>query len=166
MRFHTTRYAALAVLVGALACAGNRPETDTDTETDQAAAARDTTSDTTGAEVPPGYRGMEQDTTGAAQQQPSDTFLDNQGLGTPQDTAGYSGMERVEPGQADPSAQTDTTGAQMEQMDTTGAAGGGRDTTGAWGTDTTGTDTSGMGTGDTTGYNPSQQQHQDTTSSH
>ena len=141
MRVHSiTRYAAFAVLVGALACARN-PEPDSD----EAAAARDTTSDTLGGQVqnPPGYRGMERDTTIAppSEGQPSDTFLQNQGVGAPQDTAGYSGAEQV-----------DTTGQanQPGQMDTTGAAAG--DTTSM-----TGADTSWTKSGDTTGYNPSQQ---------
>ena len=91
----STRFAALAVLVGALACAGNKARTDTD----ETAAAKDTTtSDTVGgqAQNPPGYRGMERDTTIAPPTQPqlSDTFLQNQGMGTPQDSSGYSGAER------------------------------------------------------------------------
>jgi hypothetical protein len=149
----STRFAALAVLVGALACAGNKARTDTD----ETAAARDTTSDTLGgqAQNPPGYRGMERDTTIApAQKQPSDTFLQNQGMGTPQDTSGYSGAERVDTtSQANPQynqqGRTDTTAAWS---DTTGAAGAARDTTGAAGTDTSWTKN-----GDTTGYHPSQQ---------
>lgn len=142
MRVHSsTRFAAMAALFGALACAGN-----TARDTDETAAARDTTtSDTVGgqAQNPPGYRGMERDTTIAppTQQQPSDTFLQNQGMGAPQDTSGYSGAERV-----------DTTSFRS---DTTGAAGAGRDTTSM-----TPTDTSWTG-GDTTGYNPSQQQPRD-----
>ena len=135
MRVHSsTRFAAMAVLVGALACAGN-----TARDTDEAAAARDTTtSDTLGgqAQNPPGYRGMERDTTIAppTEQQPSDTFLQNQGMGTPQDTSGYSGAERVDTiGQANPQYN------QPGQMDTTS-------------------------TGDTTGYHPSQQQPGDSTS--
>lgn len=156
MRVHSsTRYAAIAVLVGALACAGNTAR-EADTEPDQAAAPRDTVSDTLGgeAQAPPGYRGMERDTAMVPQteQTPTDTFLQRQGQGYPQDTAGYGGLERP-----------DTTGqaGQGEQgwTDTTGAAGA-RDTSGAWGTDTTG---AGQG-GDTTGYNPSQQPSQDTTS--
>jgi hypothetical protein len=78
----------------------------------------------------------------------SDTFLQKQGQGSPQDTAGYSGIER------------DTTHAVG--TDTTGY---GRDTTGASRSrDTSGTasssslDSTGMArTGDTTGYHPSQQ---------
>ena len=93
-----TRYATLAALIAGLACAGNSARTD---DTDQSAAAKDTTT-TTGrdtlngqTENPPGYRGMERDTTQApVGQTPSDTFLQNQGTGTPQDTAGYSGIER------------------------------------------------------------------------
>lgn len=158
----STRYAAIAVLVGALACAGN---TAREADTDEAAAARDTTTtDTLGgqAQNPPGYRGMERDTTIAppTDQTPSDTFLQQQGQGEPQDTAGYSGMERV-----------DTTGQADRGADTSGAAAGARDTSQAWGADTTGayrnqTDTTGAGQAgmDTTGYNPSQQPSQDTTS--
>jgi hypothetical protein len=141
MRVHSTRYAALALLVGGLACASNP-------EPDEAAAARDTTEardtllqarDTAMA----GDTTAMTDTTGQVQtpgeRTPSDTFLDQQGVGAPQDTAGYSGMERA-----------DTTAA-----DTSGAAV--RDTSGAFGADTTGVNT------DTTGYNPSQQPSQDTT---
>jgi hypothetical protein len=174
----TTGYATLAALVAALACAGNTARTD---DPDQSAAARDTT--TTGQDTltgqtdnPPGYRGMEQDTTqNPTGQTPSDTFLQNQGQGTPQDTSGYSGMERVDTtGQANQQGQTDTTGFGG---DTTGVTGG-QDTSGMTGADTTtgttGTDTSGMTgadtgtsnqsgtqdsapTGDTTGYDQSQQ---------
>jgi hypothetical protein len=142
MRVHsTTRFAAMAVLVGAFACAGN---TARDTDTNEAAAARDTTtSDTLGgqAQNPPGYRGMERDTAIAppAEPQPSDTFLQNQGLGTPQDTLGYSGAER-----ADTTGQANAPYDQPGQMDTTSFR---NDTTGA----------AGAG-GDTTVYNPSQQQ--------
>src|SRR5918998_5032655 len=115
----STRYATLVALVGAMACAGNTARTD---DPDQSAAARDTTTgqDTLNGqnENPPGYRGMETDTTQPPTgQTPSDTFLQNQGQGTPQDTAGYSGMERT---------------------DTTGGAGGQTDTTGMGHTDTTG----------------------------
>jgi hypothetical protein len=172
----STRFAAIAALVGALACAGN---TAREADTDESAAARDTTTaDTLGGEQnPPGYRGMERDTTIApTDSQPADTFLQDQGTGQPQDTAGYSGMERVDT--TAQQGQIDTTG----QMDTTGAAAGVPDTTGAWGTDTSGyqTDTSGVNqqsgnqsgldttgmssTGDTTGYDPSQQQPDTTTS--
>jgi hypothetical protein len=163
-----TRFAAIALMTGALACARNTEDVDTD----ETAAARDTTvNDTLGGEAqnPPGYRGMERDTTIAPpDQQATDTFLQNQGTGQAQDTAGYGGLERVDTtgqhGQMDTTGmqgQADTTGwqgNQQDQMDTTG---------GAWGTDTTGvyqgTDT--LPSGDTTGYNPSQQQNpSDTTS--
>lgn len=162
----STRFAAMAVLVGALACAGNKGP-------DETAAARDTTSDTLGgqAQNPPGYRGMERDTTIAppTQPQPSDTFLQNQGVGTPQDTSGYSGAERVDTtGQANPQynqqGQKDTTSFRT---DTTGAAGAGYDSTGM-GHDTTSmtpSDSSwNKATGDTTGYHPSQQQPKDSIS--
>lgn len=156
MRIHiTTRYAAVAAFLGALACAGNKPE-DT-AQPDQAGAAQDTTTDTLAterdtaggqAQNPPGYRGMERDTTLAppSEQTPSDTFLQQQGQGQPQDTAGYSGMERA-PAQPDTGYVRDTTGA------------GAPDTSGVAPADTTGT----SGQTDTTGYNPSQEQVQDTT---
>ncbi|MEP7227828.1 MAG: hypothetical protein ABI785_10740 [Gemmatimonadales bacterium] len=140
----STRFAAMAVLFGAMACAGNKARTDTD----ETAAARDTTStDSVGAQQnPPGYRGMERDTTIAppAQQQPSDTFLQNQGTGTPQDTSGYSGAERVDTtGQANPQARTDSTSMRT---DSTSMA-----------------DSSWSKSGDTTGYHPSDHQPSDTT---
>ena len=163
-----TRYATLAALVAGLACAGNSARTD---DTDQSAAAKDTTT-TTGrdtlngqTENPPGYRGMERDTTQApVGQTPSDTFLQNQGTGTPQDTAGYSGMERDTTGHATQPSQTDTTGVTgqdtsgMSRQDTTGAAG--VDTSSSnpsSGNQNTQLDSTGQSqTGDTTGYNPSQ----------
>jgi hypothetical protein len=155
MRVHSfTGYAALAALVGALACGGN-PETDeVRPETDEAAAARDTTelSDTLAQARDTTMPG---DTVGQVQtpgeRTPTDTFLDQQGVGTPSDTAGYGGLEQV-----------DTT-AQAGQQDTTGF---GQDTTG-FGQDTSGMtgDTTQTGQpGDTTGYDPSQQPSQDTTS--
>src|SRR5919206_2135367 len=115
-----TRYATLAALVAGLACAGNTARTD---DTDQSAAAMDTTNtagrDTLNGQTenPPGYRGMEWDTTQTPiGQTPSDTFLQNQGTGTPQDTAGYSGIERVDTtGQANQNQQpTDTSGVQVQ----------------------------------------------------
>jgi len=146
----TTRFAALAALVGALACAGN---TAREADTDESAAARDTTTTDTLGQNQPGYRGMETDTTLApTDSQPSDTFMQNQGVGQPQDTAGYSGMERV-----------DTTG-QTGQTDTTGAYGA--DTSGMnQNTEQPGLDTTGQSsTGDTTGYNNSQNPADTTTS--
>jgi hypothetical protein len=168
-----TRYATLAALIAGLACAGNTARTD---DADQSAAARDTTTADTlngQAENPAGYRGMERDTTQAPNGQPADTFLQNQGQGTPSDTAGYSGMERVDTtGQADQQGQVDTTTGVTGQ-DTSGMTGQdtsgmtGQDTSGTTGTtDTTGTnqnsgaqlDSAGQSqTGDTTGYDNSQQ---------
>ena len=160
----STRYFALAALAGALACAGNKARTDENPQPDQAAAARDTTSVSDTTQNPPGYRGMERDTSIAPQREPtaSDTFLQKQGQGTPQDTAGYSGVERV-----------DTTG-QQGRTDTSGYnanPSAGQDTSGMSGMDSTGMhmdstgmhmDSTGMSkTGDTTGYQPSQ----DTTTS-
>jgi hypothetical protein len=170
MRVHSsTRYVALVALAGALACAGNKARTDNGP--DEAAAARDTTSGRDTTQNPPGYRGMERDTSIAPQQKPtaSDTFLQQQGQGTPQDTAGYSGVERVDTtGQradtsgynradttgynANPGAAQDTSG--MSGMDSTAMH---HDSTGAAGLDSTGQSK----TGDTTGY----KQSQDTTTS-
>jgi hypothetical protein len=162
MRVHSyTRFAAMAALFGALACAGN-PAPDTD----ETAAARDTTTDTLTSDTlggqaqnPPGYRGMETDTTIAPPtEQPSDTFIQNQGVGAPQDTSGYTGAERVDTtGQAAPQGQMDTTSFRTDTtgIDTTGAVGAERDTS------MTGADTSWKAGGDTTGYDPSQQQPRD-----
>ena len=166
MRIHSsTRYVALAALAGALACAGNKARTDNGP--DQAAAARDTTSGRDTTQNPPGYRGMERDTSLAPQRQPtsSDTFLQKQGQGTPQDTAGYSGIERV-----------DTTGQRADTSAYNANAGAAQDTSGMSGMDSTGMhadstaarsgaaglDSTGQSkTGDTTGY----KQSQDTTTS-
>ena len=170
----STRFAAIAVLFGALACAGN---TAREADTDETAAARDTTTaDTLGGQEqnPPGYRGMETDTTVTPSQQPSDTFLQNQGTGQGQDTSGYSGMERVDTtGQGNQQGQTDTT----SQMNTDTTSQMNTDTTGQVNTDTTSagagagayeSDTSATGqeqpTGDTTGYDKSSQQSDTTTS--
>ena len=170
MRVHnSTRYAAIAALIGGLACAGNKART-TDTTPNEAAAARDTTSgrDTVGAQTenPPGYRGMERDTTMVPRtgQTPSDTFLQKQGQGSPQDTAGYSGIERDTTHRA---VGADTTGYGR---DTTGASRS-RDTSGTASADSSsgnksnasGLDSMGMSrTGDTTGYSPSQQSRDST----
>jgi hypothetical protein len=161
----STRFAAIAALVGALACAGN---TAREADTDETAAARDTTmADTLGGQEqnPAGYRGMETDTTQTPGQQPTDTFLQNQGTGQQADTSGYSGMERVD--------TTGQQGNQQGQVDTTNQMN--TDTTGQMNTDTTSagagagayeSDTSATGqeqpTGDTTGYDKS---HTDTTTS-
>ncbi|HKH82915.1 MAG TPA: hypothetical protein VKA25_04450 [Gemmatimonadales bacterium] len=172
----STRFAAMAALFGALACAGNSART---SDTDETAAARDTTE----AQNPPGYRGMERDTTMTppAGQEPVDTFLQNQGTGQAQDTAGYSGMERQDTTgqQGNQQSQMDTTGvSQPSQMDTTGASQQSQmDTTGAsagaYSSDSSAAgqpalDSTGQSkTGDTTGYDRSKQQNQqqsDTTS--
>jgi hypothetical protein len=163
-----TRYATLAALVAGLACAGNSAKTD---DSDQSAAAKDTTTttaqDTVNAQTenPPGYRGMERDTTQVPQtgQTPSDTFLQNQGTGTPQDTAGYSGIERVDTtGQANQPNQTgvDTTGGVSGQQDTSGAVGADTSSMNQSPDQSSGVtlDSTGMSkTGDTTGYGNSQQ---------
>lgn len=141
MRVHAfTGYSAVAILIGALACAGNP-------EPDEAAAARDTTevSDTLAQVRDTMAGGMAGDTIGQVQtpgeRSPSDTFLDEQGVGAPQDTAGYGGLERAD---TTGGAQTDTTGVNQ--------------------TDTTGYNPSQEPAQDTTGQNPSQQPSQDTTS--
>jgi hypothetical protein len=163
--YSSTRYVALAALAGALACAGNKARTDNGP--DEAAAARDTTSGRDTTQNPPGYRGMERDTSIAPQQQqtPSDTFLQQQGQGTPQDTAGYSGIERVDTtGQRADTSRADTTGynanpgagpdtSGMSGMDSTGMH---TDSTGA-SSGAAGLDSTGMSkSGDTTGYKQSQ----------
>jgi hypothetical protein len=195
----TSSTLTLAALAGALACASNKARTADTATPDQAAAARDTTTTTRDTlngqnQNPPGYRGMERDTTIAPSRQPtaSDTFLQKQGEGTPQDTAGYSGAERVDttgqgarqnqgaqpnqanPSEVNPSGRTDTTGAAGAAQDTSGMSGmPGMDTTGmnhdstGMRHDSTGAAGGNSGskpTGDTTGYHPSQQQSQDTTS--
>ena len=159
----STRYATLAALVGALACARNTARTD------EAAAAKDTT--TVGRDT----SGQRDTTLTPTGQTPSDTFLQNQGAGTPQDTAGYSGIERdtthqtPQPGQTDTSSiRSDTTGAGG--VSDTSVTGGAADTSGynqnsanpssgsSTGLDSTGQSVS----GDTTGYNQSQQQRDST----
>ena len=166
----STRFAAIAALVGALACAGN---TAREADTDETAAARDTTTaDTLGGQDqnPSGYRGMETDTTATPSQQPTDTFLQNQGTGGQQDTSGYSGMERVDTTgqQGDTTGQmgTDTTGqmntdttSMQGQTDTTSAGAG----AGAYESDTSATGAE-QPTGDTTGYDQQQNQSDTTTS--
>ena len=121
----TAGLAAVAMLVGTLSCAGGMARED------DTAAAQDTSE----TQNPPGYRGMEQDTTQVptdSQPTPTDTFLQEQGTGVPEDTAGYSGLE-----------QPDTSGAAAQDTSGTGWS----DTT-----STTGVDTSGMsGMSDTTG---------------
>ncbi len=114
MKMRTTAgLGAMALMLGSLACASTmaKPE-------DQAGAAPQDTSD---AQNPPGYRGMERDTTQAptdSQPTPSDTFLQQQGTGVPEDTAGYSGLEHP-----------DTTGAAaapdsaIPGVDTSGMSG-------------------------------------------
>ena len=115
-----TRCVVVALFAGALACARNQ-------ETGTAAVQGDTTAmaDTTG-QNPPGYRGMERDTSmlPQQQQQPVDTFLQQQGVNPRADTAGYTGAERPDTTgvrQTDTAGvnRTDTTGYR-QQTDTTG----------------------------------------------
>jgi hypothetical protein len=125
--------ATAAVLFSTLACAGGM------SREEETAAAQDTSE----AQNPPGYRGMERDTTQVptdSQPTPADTFLQEQGTGVPEDTAGYGGLEHP-----------DTSGAAAQ--DTSGA--GWSDTTGAAGVDTSGmsgmSDTTGQTSWDSTG---------------
>lgn len=152
----TTRFATLAALAGALACASNKARTEDTTQPSQAAAARDTTTTDTTNQNPAGYRGMERDTTMVPEQKqtPTDTFLQRQGTGAPQDTSGYSGIERVDTtGQAGQNQNQANPPSEVSPSDTTGAAAGvGRDTSGVSGQDTSGMrqDTSGVSGMDTT----------------
>lgn len=105
MRVHSAAsLATFALLAGGLACAGSMAQEDEGATT----TAQDTTT-----QNPPGYRGMERDTSqvppGAAAE-PVDTFLQRQGTGAPQDTMGYSGLEHGD-------SAADTTGAvEREQV--------------------------------------------------
>ena len=87
MKRSTAGLVAVTWLFGTLACAGGSANED-----DTAAAPQQDTAQAT--EPPPGYSGMEQDTTGAEHQPTAvDTFLNEQGTGVPTDTAGYGGLE-------------------------------------------------------------------------
>jgi hypothetical protein len=141
----TAGLATVALLLGSIACAGNRPGEET-------GAAQDTSE----AQNPPGYRGMETDTTQVPDSAtPVDTFLQEQGTGQPADTQGYGGLEHPDTtgaaGQAAPDTSTmgaDTSG--MTGADTSGMTGA--DTSGMTSPDTSGmTDTSGMSGQDTSG---------------
>jgi hypothetical protein len=149
MKRSTASLAAVAWLFGSLACAGGMSQED-----DQAAAPQDTTQ---AAETPPGYSGMEQDTTGE-QQQPTavDTFLNEQGTGTPTDTMGYGGFEQPDTSgaAAGDTGMTDTTSTMGADTSSMGAdtSSMGADTS-TMGGDTTsmGADTAGTSSWDTTG---------------
>jgi len=119
---NSARFAAACLMAGTLACAGNSARVD-----DETAAARDTTTTT---ETPPGYSGMDRDTTMAPDSAPIpvDTFLEQQGTGVPADTQGYGGFERP-----DTTGGQDPTGYEQQQS-------------GQEQPSQTGTDTSGMGT--------------------
>ena len=130
----TAGLAAVAMLFGTLACAGN-----TSRGEDETAAAQDTSE----AQNPPGYRGMEQDTSQVpadAQATPTDTFLQEQGTGVPADTAGYGGLEQPDTsGAAAPGYQWQRVGATRParpELDTSGMSGM-SDTTGqtSWDSD-------------------------------
>jgi hypothetical protein len=116
MKRSTAGLVAVTWLFGTLACAGGSANED-----DTAAAPQQDTAQAT--EPPPGYSGMEQDTTGAEHQPTAvDTFLNEQGTGVPTDTAGYSGIEHQDTSAA---AAGDTSGmagadTTTSSMDTTG----------------------------------------------
>jgi hypothetical protein len=123
----TTRLVAACLMAGALACAKNTEKVDETT-----GAAQDTTSTQA---APPGYSGMERDTSMHYDSTNAqlDTFLNEQGTGVPSDTQGYGGLEHPDTsGQNQPSGATgaDTsqmqpsgTGADTSQMQQPGAAG-------------------------------------------
>src|SRR5687768_4267895 len=91
----STGCVVVALLTGVLGCARNPEAEEAGTARVDTTATTDTVTDTT-AQNPPGYRGMERDTTMVPpdRQQPVDTFLEKQGTDPQADTAGYSGMER------------------------------------------------------------------------
>jgi hypothetical protein len=124
----SARLAAACLLAGALACASNTARVD-----DETAGAQDTTT----TEAPPGYSGMERDTTMAPDSAPTavDTFLEEQGTGVPADTQGYGGLETPDTsGVGEQPGQTgyDTTGYGQQPPSETGI-----DTTTGMGQDTT-----------------------------
>jgi hypothetical protein len=161
MRAHSfASLAALALLVGGLGCASTTART----ADRPSAAARDTSTTTTASDTsrvqnPPGYRGMERDTTAVppgAASAPVDTFMQRQGTGAPQDTMGYSGLERDTTGQQqkreteNPGDSTGRTVPGMAQQDSTSGMGSMDSTNGMGGIDSARSDTSGMSTSDTT----------------
>jgi len=150
---NTARFATACLLAGALACASNTSRVDDET----AAAAQDTTT----TEVPPGYSGMERDTTMLPDTAATavDTFLQEQGTGVPADTQGYGGLEQPDTAGYGAEQPADTGYGAEQPADTGYGAEQPADTGTGWGEDTTsGTtgqiDTSGYGTSptDTSGY--------------
>jgi len=125
MRAHISlRFAALVLLPVGLACSSTTARLDDGTTT----TARDTST----VQNPPGYRGMQRDTTTVptTPQTPVDTLLQRQGTGATHDTSDYTRIER----------------------DTTPAPSGRRDSTGV----TADSTAAGAAPRDTTGYDPSQ----------
>ncbi len=106
----STRLAVVCLMAGALACAKNTEKVDEGT-----AAAQDTT--TTQA-PPPGYSGMERDTTMKHDSTSAqvDTFLNEQGTGAPADTQGYGGLEHPDTSgqQQQPGTGIDSSGMQAD----------------------------------------------------
>lgn len=139
---NSARFAAACLMAGALACASNTAKVD-----DGTAAAQDTTT----SQTPPGYSGMERDTTMKPDSAPTavDTFLEQQGTGVPADTQGYGGLEKQDSstaGQQPDQTGYDTTSAVQPQPGQTGF-----DTTGYGQQQPSQSDTSGMSHMDTTG---------------
>jgi hypothetical protein len=123
MRAHmSVRFPALTLLTVGLACSSTTARID-DTRT---ATAQDTAS----IQNPPGYQGMERDTTTApaTPKTPVDTLLQRQGTGATRDTTDYLRIKR------------DTTQGQSGRMDSTGV-----DTTVAPPVDSMARDTAGYG---------------------
>jgi hypothetical protein len=174
MRFNTSaRFATACLLAGALACASNSARVDDD-ETAAAQGEEGEQGDTSMTQAPPGYSGMERDTTGSERAPTAiDTFLNTQGTGVPTDTQGYGGLEHPDTSAAarqqsgydtTSTAQPGQTGADTSSMSPTGTdtssmsqpGQSGYDTTGATGatgqSDTSGM--SGMGMDSTSMSNP------------
>jgi hypothetical protein len=107
------RFAAPALLTVGLACSSTTARIDNGTT----ATVRDTST----TQNPPGYRGMERDTTTvpATPQTPVDTLLRRQGTGATHDASDYTRIER------------DTTSAQSSRTDSAGVTAGDSTATGA-----------------------------------
>ena len=145
----TPRFALACLMAGALACASNTARVD-----DETAAAQQ---DTTTTDAPPGYSGMERDTSMTPDSAPTavDTFLEQQGTGVPADTQGYGGFERP-----DTTGGQDPTGYEQQQSGDTGTGYDTTSTGAGWNQDTSSmsgqNDTSGMSQTDTSGYGTTQ----------
>ncbi len=148
----SARVAVACLMAGALACASNSARVDDETAAAQDTSSTTTAQDTTRNDAPPGYSGMERDTTMAPDSAPTavDTFLEQQGTGVPADTQGYGGLEHPD---------TSAGAGQQTGYDTTSTTQPGQTGTG-YGQDTTSgmnqMDTSGMSQMDTSGMSSGQ----------